>query len=764
MKKNVILGIFLLSMSLIAQEMTWTRIFSAEFFYTFAFLVLSLAILGSGMGALTLRLVPSLNREKLIGPLLAITGICAIIGPSLIFKLGIQFSKLGNESMMIFKLLLAILILSSAFYFGGIALALLFRKNANRMDRLYMADLIGAGSGVLVAILFMNWLGTPQASLIIVAPVLLASFLISYKWMKIFPVLILGMLILLTPSAENRLEVARQERAPVIYKHWDAMAKIKMFSYPNDAGRGLVIDNVANTPVYQFDGNFEIPEGTPKDQWGIPVGDLIRRFENCTFLSLGAGGGADVLQALMEGASEVHAVEVNPWINKMLLEGDPNGYLATYLDTLSSDLVDVPEYMSRYYEDPRVKVITEDARTYVRQHPNRFDVIYSLSSNTWSALASGSFALAENYLFTVEAYKDYWNALSDQGFMMMEHQFYMPRLVSELLIALDEMGVEHPRKHFAVYNLPKMRRNALLLSKQPLTQEVMQIALTDLSPETHDHIHLLYPAADSLKNNAIQRIVDQGWKAVAESLPVDISPVTDNRPFVAQMGMWKNFKFQKTERILPYEFFGYPLTKIIVLSILLIIVVLIVPLNLLPYFRKETHLKGIPWLYYFIIGMAFMIIEVILIQKYTLFVGPNVYAIAIILFTLLVSSGVGSRFSWRVPDILPFAGILLWILLDIVLFKFWSSALISASPAGRILITAFFVIPLGFFMGMPFPKGAKRIGDLIDWGFAVNGAASVLGSTFIILIAMAWGFNAGMILAALLYLAAYGLYVLERRW
>ena len=105
-------------------------------------------------------------------------------------------------------------------------------------------------------------------------------------------------------------------------------------------------------------------------------------------------------------------------------------------------LITSDRYSGHIYRDPRVRVVSEDARTYVRRHEGRFDVIYSLSSNTWAALGSGSFAFAESYLFTTEAFRDYWRALSDEGFLSMEHQVYMPRLVSAVLEALDDLGVE----------------------------------------------------------------------------------------------------------------------------------------------------------------------------------------------------------------------------------------------------------------------------------------------------------------------------------
>ena len=561
-----------------------------------------------------------------------------------------------------------------------------------------------------------------------------------------------------------------------------------MFDYGPDA-KGINIDNIANTPVYGFDGDYNLPDS--ERQWGIDVSFLIQQFDSCTFLSLGSGGGADVLQALVEGATEIHAVEVNPHINNMMLFGDSSGYLpqwevtadTIYLDTISPDslrqdtilydsvFIEHPpfttlnEFSGYIYHDPRVTVVTEDARAYIRRFENRFDIIYSLSSNTWAALSSGSFALAENYIFTTEAFEDYWTALSDSGYLMMEHQFYMPRLVSEVIDALKNMGVDSYQDHFAIYDLPSRRRNIVLLSKRPLDDTLRYYALGELTEDTYDYIHLLYPPADdSLKDNLINQIVLNGWESMADSSVIDLSPTTDNKPFVAQMGLWKNFKFDALDKILPYEFYGFPLAKLIIVIILLIVLVFVLPLNLIPYFTKGDKLKVIPWLYFFLIGVAFMSVEIVLIQKYTLFIGPSVYAIAAILLTLLIASGIGSNFSDKFSNNFPFIGIIVWLLLDIFVFKYLFSGMSALTVVPRLLVSILLVAPLGFFMGMPFPKAASKVGELVDWGFAVNGAASVIGSTLILLIVFSFGFTSALIYAGATYLAAMFLLMNKNSW
>ncbi len=735
-RKNPLV-VMCLSVTLIALELAWTRVFSAEFFYSFAFLILSLAVLGLGMGALAIRLVPSLGQAKYLPWLLVVTGAMSIVGPPLAFKVGPDYSQLFHSWAMAGKFVLTAFILSSTYFFGGMALTQIFKRDHENISRLYMADLLGAGLGVLVAVIVMNVLGTPTAVFFCGVPVILVAFGLLPRVAKIVPLLLLVAMIYLGDKSDTLLHVERQERGPVGYLHWDAVAKVKIYEFSEEY-HGLEIDNAANSPVLAFDGDYSIAD-TLQQGFGIDVRYLIDRFENCTFLSLGAGGGGDVLQALLYGASEVHAAEVVPHINWLMTEG----HLA--------------EFSGNIYQDSRVTVATEDARSYVRRYEDKFDLIYSLSSNTFAALASGSFAMAENYLFTKEAFKDYWRALSDDGFLSMEHQFYMSRMTTEVMQALDELGVENPTDHFAIYNLPQMRRKLLLLSKAPLTDEIRQNAYGPLSPEIHEHIHLLYPPGEADADNIYNRIVTEGWQAVAAEVPIDISPCNDNRPFTAQLGLWRNFSFDGLERVSPFEFSGFPLAKLLVAVILLIAVVLIVPLNLIPYLKSGPKLAAMPWLYFFAIGMAFRMVEVILIQQFALLIGPSIYCLSTVLLTLLIGSGIGSRLSGRFSDRVPFMAIIIWLILDVLVFPTIAALFGGMVLPIRVIVAAVLIAPLGFFMGMPFPKAGKRVGELIDWGFAVNGTASVIGSTLIILVAFVAGYRVALLLGGLLYLIAWGL-------
>lgn len=745
-RKHLLIG--LISFSLIGLELIWTRIFSAEFYYTFSFLILSLAILGLSMGGLSLRLFRKINIEKSISIILSIAALFAIIGPVLLFKLNIDFSILYSSEFTVLKFVSAILILSAPFFFGGMVLAFLFKTNHQEMPRLYMADMVGAGISIIFSIFLMNIFGTPSATFLISIPLITAAFLSKgNKLVIVVPTIIL---IILLINSSSLLRIERPERAPVIYEHWDAFSKIKMYEYSPEY-RGINIDNLANTPVIGFDGNIN---DTILSGWDIDVKNLINRFDSCTFLSLGAGGGADVLQALGYGAKEIHAVEVNPHINKMLTEGNISAYIRP--DSISKEdfnPVTCNNFIGNMYKHERVNVVTEDARTYIKQFENKFDVIYSLSSNSWAAMGSGAFAFAENYIFTVEAFEDYWKALTPKGFLSMEHQMYMPRIVSCVKEALINMDVENPEKHFAVYDIPKMRRKLILLSKQELTEDIIKNAYGKLETGNYNDKFILYPTN---KSNYISEIITKGYKALEDSSKINIEPATDDKPFIAQLGLWKNFNIKKLEKTsVLYDFSGFPMTKTLILSILIIILILFIPLILIPYKYSMQKLSGKAWLYFFMLGLGYISIEVILIQKFILFIGASFYGIATIMFTMLLVSGIGSSYAKRFSNKTVFIGIFAGLALIIILSSFAVNYLYNLPAFARAVISGLIVAPAAFFMGMPFPKGAIKVKGLIDWGFAVNGVASVMGSVLVMFIVFEYGFNLTLILFSISYLLAF---------
>lgn len=734
----------LLSASVISLEILWTRIFSAEFFYTFAFLILSFAVLGLGLGAVSLRLVPVLDRKENAGMILLLSSLAGLLGPALVLRLDLEFAKVYKEPAMAAKLVLALLIVAAPYFLAGAALAGIFKRNSGDMPRLYMWDLVGAGLGAALCVLAMNTAGVPLTAVLACAPLAAASVLATgrLRWMH---AALAALMAVAAVFAGPLTETSRKEMGPVIHRRWDTMGLIKIHEMAPDYWN-LNIDNAANSPVIRFDGDLEGKQAREMEFafHFIPLAGGRRGYVLC---SLGSGGGSEVLQGLVEGAGEVHAVEVNPAINRMLTDG--------FLEKFTGGI----------YRHPKVRVVTEDGRAYLRRQEGKFDVIVASSANTFAALASGAFALAENYLFTTEAFGDYWRALKPEGVLVMEHQFYIPRAASEALIALRRAGVQSPEAHLAVYELPQRRRMVLLLSRQPLTEQALQALFGPLGPEREKEVRLLYPPSEATREDLVVRIVRDGWEKSAASAPTDISPCGDDRPFVAQMGLWRNLDAKRLEKISALEVNGFPLSKLILVTIITVTSALALPLLLLPgLLKRGPRLGAIPWLYFFAIGVAFMAVEVVLIQQFTLLVGSSAYTLVVILLTLLLSSGVGSLCAPRFRDAVPFAAILAWLALDVLLFQSAASWAGGLGAPWRALLAAALIAPLGFFMGMPFPKAAVRVGERVDWGFAVNGVASVLGSTAVLLVAMGAGFRAALCAAGAFYLLALALLAAGRKW
>ncbi|MCE1187916.1 MAG: hypothetical protein LWX56_02145 [Ignavibacteria bacterium] len=736
MKQKLFIG--LTSLSILLAELFWTRLFSAEYYYTFAFLILSFAVLGIGLGALTLNLFRRLNNERFLPIYALLCGLMLLISVPATFALHLDFSTILTDKWQIPKLFSVILLLGSGYYFGGIVITLLLNKAEENVQKLYMADLFGAATGVIIFVVGMNVCGAQFMYVATSIPVLMVSFLSYKNWTKLLPAVILLLVIGFLFWNGGLPEQKRKEPAKVIYTHWDAISKIKIYEFDSTA-RGINIDNVANTPVYRFDGNWNMPDSL-KFQFAIDVKYLVKQFDRCRFLSLGAGGGSEVLQALQNGAAEIHAVEVNPHINYLLKEGN------------------LKNYTGNIYNDPRVSVITEDGRAYVRQFSDRFDIIYSLSSNTFAAFASGSFALAENYLYTTEAFMDYWRALSSKGYLMMEHQFYTARLVPEILEALKRLGVEKPENHIAVYNLPQMRRKILLVSKNTLDQNTIMNAVGEITPATAQFLQVIHPQQPHSQAQLINKIITEGWEKISDTVKADISPCSDNRPFIAQMGLMRNFELSKIEKGFILEFSGFPLAKSIILLILAICLVIVVPLNIIPAFKKGEKLNVRSWLYYFSIGMGYMMIEVIVIQKFSLFIGASIYSLLLVLTVLLLASGIGSAHAQRYSIRTVFGGLIVGILVITIFASPIFSVSASLPLIGRLCISALLLLLPSYFMGMPFPRLASIHKSLIPWAFAVNGSASLIGSILVVLIAFNWGYSVALLIGATAYFFAMFLY------
>ena len=718
-------AIGLVAAMLVALEIVWTRIFSAEFFYSFAFLVVSLAVFGLGLGALSLRFWPAWATSPQIAALLA-SGTAAL-GPAAVTRLPIEFVELGRAGGDLALLAAGVGLLLLPYLAGGACCAALLRRHRANAAQIYAADLVGAAGGGAAAIAAMNVFGVPTAAVLCCIPGTLAGWGPG-RYQRAGVLVLLAALGGAAFAADDALVPKAPTKAPVIAERWDAMGRIRVFAH-SAAVCGIDIDGAANMLLHRVRGDWRegLPATTP--EFALDLRPLIRALAPERVMVVGAGGGSEVMQAIAGGAQRVDAVEVNARLNEMLTRGAQAAFFG------------------HLYESAGVEVHSADARVYARQHPAAFDLIISRSSNTFAALSSGAFALAENYLFTIEAFADFYRALTADGVLLIEHQVYVPRLTSAALAALRALGLA-AESHLAVYDLPTQRRQVLVLGRQPLASTLVHATLPALFAAADPASRILHPSP--VAEHLISRIVADGWEAHWATAPIDISPTTDDRPFVAQMGRWDRWDAGGRA----FEFAGFPLARLLVAAVLAVVVAVGVPLLLWPRWRGQAGLTGAAWLYFAAIGMGYMLIEVVWLQQYSLLLGHSAYTFPIVLLALLLSSGAGSFYSQRGEPWWPFAFVAAWTAAHLVLFPHMVALCGRLDWGVRVAISCALIAPAGFFMGMPFPCASRYIGEGIDWGFAVNGVASVFGAALAVFIALHWGFVAVLGAAICCYLGA----------
>ncbi len=728
------LAIGLVAAMLVALEVVWTRIFSAEFFYSFAFLTVSLAVLGLGLGALSLRFWPALATSSRIGLAALIAAGTAALAPALVLRLDIDFVALWRSWGDIALLLLGVGALVLPYLAGGVFIAALLRRHRVQTGRLYAADLVGAAMGGVGAVAAMNGFGVPAAAALVCLPGALAGWGRN-RYQQVAALGLAAALAALAALAGAVLVPRGPEKAPIVAEHWDALGRIKIYVHGAQA-RGINIDGAANMLLHRVRGDWR--EGMPVQppDFRLDLGPLVAALAAERVMVVGAGGGAEVMQAKLGGATRIDAVEVNAALNEMLLAGDQAAFFG------------------HLYRSAGVSVQSEDARAYARRHPGTFDLILSRSANTFAALSSGAFALAENYLFTVEALRDFHRALTPDGILLIEHQVYVPRLVSAAREALQ--GLDRPELYFAVYDLPTMHRQVLIIGRQPLAKTVIDEILPAICTAADPASRILHPVGRPTQ--LISRIAADGWRAHWTEAPTDISPPTDDRPFVAQMGRWDRLDRGQQRQALAFEFAGFPLARLLVLAVLVVSVCVGVGVVSLPQRSGRAGLTGIARLYFAAIGIGYMLIEVVLIQQFSLFWGSTAYTFPLVLLVLLVSSGAGSFYSHRGGMRLPFLFIAAWTVAHLLLFPYLVALCGGLSWGARVAIGCLLIAPPGFFMGMPFARAAPFVGEWIDWGFAVNGVASVVGAALAVFVALHLGFGAALAGAVCAYLGAMGLF------
>lgn len=482
-------------------------------------------------------------------------------------------------------------------------------------------------------------------------------------------------------------------------------------------------------------------------------------------------GGLDILTALENGAASVAAVESNP----LIVEAVQDSF---------------QDFAGRIYQDARVKVITEDGRSHVRRMGQKYDLIHLSLADSYRPVTSGAYSLSENYLYTQEAFADYLAHLNEGGLLVVSRWLQLPpsealRVGVLAVAALQRNGVTHPEKRLIV--IRSMRTALLLVKNGEFSDEEIEAVRGFCDVGKFDLVY--YPGIQPAEANRYNVLPEPSYYQAFQDLlsakdrarffyagyAFDVSPPADDRPFFFHF-----FKWSQTPAILqtlgktwqPFGGSGYfVLVALLVLALLASAILILLPLlfqrKLLEatLFGDKTDAvdckstasrgRGRVFLYFALLGLGYLFVEIPLMQRFILFVGHPIYAFATTLFALLLFSGLGSMICPRLPLFKMLILLSVAILLYPLLLPYLFQLLLGQGFVLRLLASVVSLAPLGFLMGVPFPGGIALLDrlapDLIPWAWGINGCLSVLASILSTMLAISFGFSWVLVGASLAY-------------
>jgi hypothetical protein len=718
-------GVFLLTLSGLMFEIGLTRIFSATIWYHFAFVAISVALLGWGLGGFALHLLRkrmafSLERAATLSLLYALT-----LPTVLYLIVRVPF----HPDRLAFYFLVSL----APFFLAGMALSMVFELRRCDVGRVYFADLLGASAGALLVTALLSWRGGETAVLAVaLCPALAAACLSARRRLAsgaVTAAIVLALVaqeqsgffkIRSAPTKGLYRQLAATPGARVVLTGWNAYSRIDAATgFPPPYLARLYIDSDAWTNVLSWDGRLSSLDSCRDWYRALPFRVAP---EHPQTLVIGPGGGSDVLVALAAGSERVTAAEMNPLMLRF----------ARHFGAAAGNL----------YDQPKVEAILTEGRTFIRRTERRFDVILLGFVDSWAAVASGGLSLSENHLYTTEAFQAYLGHLTPDGeLVILRWDVDIPRLVANAVAVLG------PRE--------AGRRVAVLMEKRGTEQDPPQmIFLLKHRPFTEDETALMMGWAKARPVIVPGRHVEEPYAALFDgrtslaqweaSAPSRVDPVTDDRPFF--------FARQK-----PWGLPGSMRRAFV--SILMPLLALSAALVASGRPRGEPPLPYLGSIAYFAcLGTGFIAVELVLLQHLTLLLGHPIFTLSVLLFTLLAAGGVGSYASGRIaPERACLAVAALGLFYAFALPRV-VPALLPLPLVARIALGVLLVAPLGFAMGIPFPRGLVCVGHgpfpgaPFYWG--LNGIFSVLGSLATMVTAVILGFQVAMVGGSACYLAA----------
>lgn len=798
--------IFSTSASVLAYEILLMRMLSLEQWQHLVYMVISMALLGFGAsGSLLFVFFGRINRH-LEEWLVLLAGAASVSFPlalSVSHRIGLDPLQLVWQAHQWIAMFIVYVVMSAPFLLSGGIIGIVLTASRSELHKMYAFDLLGAGLGV-VTIIPVLYLAPPWRLLPAVGFLLLAgacpccaktgqrfkvSAIVLVSTIALALMSLMGVprprihhtkalpMTLALPDA--RIEARLQGPLGVIHVVGSSMIRIAPgMSLKFGQGeaeedlhlpeqKGIFLDGDILGPITRFSGDPK--ELTFLDYTTMALPYSVRKPERV--LIVGAGGGTDVLLSLRKGVGEMAALERN----------DQVASVSTRL---------FPEFTGRIFESPGVRLVIRDARQYFESTECLFDLINLSMVDSPASAAGGLRSTSENYLYTVEAFEGYLSHLSENGILSVTRWLkYPPRdslkVMATAISALREKAItENPSRH--IIFIRSWKTTTIMVSKSPFTGEEIARAKGFCRDRNFDiaYYHGMEKESanqyDLLEHpyffEGATALLGRAAEEFRENYPFDIGPVTDDRPYFSHFFRWKKFPelyAQLKRELVPLMEMGYffvlaTLAQATLASAILILI----PLVFLQRVCATGETRGIPrtrevagtLVYFFSIGVAFMLLEMVLLARYTLLLSHPVYSAAAVLGTVLVFAGFGSmcvrRFQREGAGHLwvSVGVIFVWVIFQVTL----GDTLIREAMRGdfleRVLVTVSVLSVPSFFLGWLFPSGlrvtAARFPGLVPWAWGVNGCASVVGAVLGKGLAVSVGFSTVMLVACALYFVA----------
>jgi SAM-dependent methyltransferase len=749
-------AIFVLATATLSYQILITRFFSVMLYYHFAFAAISLAMLGLTRGAMEVYNKPERYTPERVGvefarhaAWFAISGVAAMIA-------FLCVPLIAPADYVTVALGIATIAFVKPFTESGVCITLLLTRLPYRGGWLYAADLAGAALGCIGVILLLLVVDPVSATMGIGACAAGAGWIMA-RGNGDFRALRLSGVVALTLAAvtavHTGLDMSGRSHLGVfwakgvaqtgtLFERWNTYSRIRVIGLGESEPFGwgfahtptaridqhiLDIDAGANTVITRNDGDLSKLAYLKDD-----VINAAYQVQQMTDVAVvGVGGGRDILSGLLFGAKRIRAIEINPAI----------------FEVLTNKFADFSGHLDR---QGGVSLVNAEARSYINHSSERYDLVQISLIDTWAATAAGGLTLTENRLYTVEAWDDFYNALKPGGVLSVSrwfdpqsHRGELYRLVAIAADALLRKGV--PADKLAGHVIAVNVDNIVTVITRPdaLTDAEWQNARTKL--EAQGFKIMLGPgvAYDTVTSTLMSGKAD---KAYFNSLVENIAPSTDDNPF-----------FFFTERF--GNLIAKPLATLsnnnaaISMTLLLIVVAFCACIYYIavPFLRlaKRMPLSVLtpPVTYFCAIGMGFMLIEVSQMQRLMVFLGHPVYGLAVVLFTILLFSGIGSttvaaQYPRPGAVIARVSALLTTLTVAGLLTPVLTATARSAATDVRILLSVALLAPPAFCMGMMFPLGLsvwRRRAELLPFFWSANGITSMFASVLGMALSIAFG-------------------------